>query len=316
MTLSPLIPHGMHHVTAVTADAPANHAFYVGVLGMRMVKKTVNQDDPTAYHLFFADGAGNPGSDLTFFEWPVPPEEPGNRSISRTSLRVPEGSLSWWADYLAAQGIHTTHSQRAGRASLDFADPEGQRLSLIEGGPGGQTWAASVIPAAHQISGLGPSELTLPSLFPTDRVLTRAYGLTAAGTYPDPASAEHTVHVYQMGDGGPHAELHVRIRPDLAPARPGAGGVHHIALRVHDDQYHDWNAKLGSLGLRTSGEVDRHWFQSIYYREPQGILIELATDGPGFGVDEDADKLGEKLVLAPFLEPRRAQIEAGLKPIG
>jgi glyoxalase family protein len=304
----------MHHVTAVTANAPANHAFYVGVLGMRMVKKTVNQDDPSAYHLFFADGAGNPGSDLTFFEWPVPPEEPGNRSISRTSLRVPDGSLAWWADYLAGQGIST--SQRAGRASLDFTDPEGQRLSLIEGGPSGQTWPASVIPAAHQISGLGPSELTLPTLFPTDRVLTRVYGLTAAGTYPDPASAEHTVQVYQMGDGGPHAELHVRIRPDLAPARPGAGGVHHLALRVHDDQYHDWNAKLGSLGLRTSGEVDRHWFQSIYYREPQGILIELATDGPGFGVDEDADKLGEKLVLAPFLEPKRAQIEAALKPVG
>lgn len=316
MTAFPLIPHGMHHVTAVTANAPANHAFYVGVLGMRMVKKTVNQDDPSAYHLFFADGAGNPGSDLTFFEWPVPPETPGNNSISRTSLRVPDGSLTWWADYLAAQGINTTHSQRAGRASLDFTDPEGQRLSLLEGGPSGQTWAASVIPAAHQIAGLGPSELTLPSLFPTDRVLTRVYGLTAAGTYPDPANPAHTIHVYQMAEGGPHAELHVQIRPDLAPARPGAGGVHHIALRVHDDQYHDWNAKLGSLGLRTSGEVDRHWFQSIYYREPQGILIELATDGPGFGVDEDADKLGEKLVLAPFLEPKRAQIEAGLKPVG
>ncbi len=316
MTPSLLIPHGMHHVTAVTANAPANHAFYVGVLGMRMVKKTVNQDDPTAYHLFFADGAGNPGSDLTFFEWPVPPEEPGNRSISRTSLRVPEGSLTWWADYLAAHGVTTSHSQRAGRTSLDFTDPEGQRLSLIEGGPSGQTWAASVIPADHQISGLGPSELTLPTLFSTDRVLTRVYGLTAAGTYPDPESADHAVHVYQMGEGGPHAELHLRIWPGLAPARPGAGGVHHIALRVHDDQYHDWNAKLGSLGLRTSGEVDRHWFQSIYYREPQGILIELATDGPGFGVDEDADKLGEKLVLAPFLEPKRAQIEAGLKPVG
>jgi glyoxalase family protein len=316
MAASLLIPHGMHHVTAVTANAPANHAFYVGVLGMRMVKKTVNQDDPTAYHLFFADGAGNPGSDLTFFEWPVPPEEPGNRSISRTSLRVPEGSLTWWADYLAAHSVTTSHSQRAGRTSLDFTDPEGQRLSLIEGGPSGQTWAASIIPAEHQIFGLGPSELTLPSLFPTDRVLTRAYGLTVTGTYPDPASAEHSVQVYQMGEGGPHAELHVRIRPDLAPARPGAGGVHHIAMRVHDDQYHDWNAKLGSLGLRTSGEVDRHWFQSIYYREPQGILIELATDGPGFGVDEDADKLGEKLVLAPFLEPNRAQIEARLKPVG
>lgn len=315
MTTSPLVPHGLHHVTAVTANAQANLDFYTGVLGMRLVKQTVNQDDVTAYHLFFADGAGSPGSDLTFFEWPVPPEVPGNHSISRTGLRVPEGQLEWWAGHLRGQGLEVVAVTRAGRPHLDFADPEGQRLSLVEGGPQGVTWEGSPIPAEQQILGLGPVELTLPGLFPTERVLTRAFGLHAAGTYPDPENAERTIHVYSMGEGGPHAELHLRLDPSLPPARPGAGGVHHLALRVQDDEYHAWAGRLSGLGLRTSGEVDRHWFHSIYYREPQGILIELATDGPGFAVDEAPAHLGERLVLAPFLEPRRTQIEAGLTPL-
>ncbi|MPY65463.1 ring-cleaving dioxygenase [Deinococcus sp. SDU3-2] len=315
MTTSPLIPHGLHHVTAVTANARANLDFYTRVLGLRLVKKTVNQDDVSAYHLFFADGAGSPGSDLTFFEWPVPPETRGNNSITRTGLRVPEGSLEWWAEHLRGQGLEVTPVTRAGRAHLDFADPEGQRLSLLEGGPAGVPWEGSTVPAEHQILGLGPTELTLPGLFPTERVLTRVYGLGAAGTYPDPEDSSRTIHVYAMGEGGPHAELHLRVDPSLPPARSGAGGVHHLALRVRDEDYHAWAEHLAGLGLRTSGEVDRHWFHSVYYREPQGILIELATDGPGFAVDEDPAHLGETLVLAPFLEPRRAQIEAGLTPL-
>ncbi|WP_104990368.1 ring-cleaving dioxygenase [Deinococcus sp. NW-56] len=315
MTGSPLIPHGLHHVTAVTANARANLDFYTRVLGLRLVKKTVNQDDVSAYHLFFADGAGSPGSDLTFFEWPVPPETRGNNSITRTGLRVPGGSLEWWAGHLRGQGLEVTPVTRAGRPHLDFADPEGQRLSVVGGGPAGVPWEGSPVPAEHQILGLGPSELTLPGLFPTERVLTRVYGLGAAGTYPDPEDPARTIHVYAMGEGGPHAELHLRLDPSLPPARPGAGGVHHLALRVRDEDYHAWAAHLAGLGLRTSGEVDRHWFRSVYYREPQGILIELATDGPGFAVDEDPAHLGETLVLAPFLEPHRAQIEAGLTPL-
>ncbi|KEF35356.1 MULTISPECIES: ring-cleaving dioxygenase [Deinococcus] len=316
MTAHPLIPHGLHHVTAVTANARANLDFYTRVLGLRLVKKTVNQDDVSAYHLFFADGVGSPGSDLTFFEWPVPPEGRGNNSISRTGLRVPAGSLDWWAGHLRGQGLEVTPVTRAGRAHLDFADPEGQRLSLVEGGPAGVTWERSTVPAEHQILGLGPAELTLPGLFPTERVLTRVYGLHAAGAYPDPEDPSRTVHIYAMGEeGGPHAELHLRVAPSLPPARPGAGGVHHLALRVRDEDYPVWAAHLAGLGLRTSGEVDRHWFRSVYFREPQGILIELATDGPGFAVDEDPAHLGETLVLAPFLEPHRAQIEAGLTPL-
>ncbi|WP_221090358.1 ring-cleaving dioxygenase [Deinococcus aquaedulcis] len=310
-----LVPHGLHHVTAVTANARENLRFYTGVLGLRLVKKTVNQDDVTAYHLFYADAEGSPGSDLTFFEWPVPPEQRGNHSISRTSLRVPEGSLDWWQARLEGQGLRVAPVTRAGRLHLDFQDPEGQRLSLVEGGPAGVPWAGSPVPAEHQILGLGPVELTLPNLFPTGRVLEKAYGLHAADTYADPEGEARSIHVYRMGEGGPHAELHLRLDPALPPARPGAGGVHHLALRVPDDQYHAWEAHLRGLGLRTSGEVDRHWFRSIYYREPQGVLIELATDGPGFAVDEDPAHLGETLILAPFLEPRRAQIEAGLTPL-
>ncbi|MFC6659438.1 VOC family protein [Deinococcus multiflagellatus] len=296
---SSLVPHGLHHVTAVTANARENLRFYTGVLGLRLVKKTVNQDDVTAYHLFYADAEGSPGSDLTFFEWPVPPEEPGNHSISRTSLRVPPGSLGWWQARLEGQGLRVTPVTRAGRPHLDFQDPEGQRLSLVEGGPAGVPWADSPVPAEHQLLGLGPVELTLPNLFPTGRVLEKAYGLHAAGTYADPEGEARSIQVYRMGEGGPHAELHLRLDPALPPARPGAGGVHHLALRVADDQYHAWDAHLRGLGLRTSGEVDRHWFRSIYYREPQGVLIELATDGPGFAVDEDPAHLGETLILAP-----------------
>jgi glyoxalase family protein len=314
-----LVPHGLHHLTAVTADAPANLEFYTRVLGMRLVKQTVNQDDVSAYHLFFADGVGSPGSDLTFFEWKLPREVRGNNSISRTSLRVSEASLSWWAGHLNGQGVqHAGPATRGGRPALDFEDPEGQRLSLVADDAHSdppQPWDRSRVPAEHQIRGLGPVELTVPSLSPTNRVLERAYGLVQTGEYPDPEQAEHTVHVFSMGLGGAHAELHLRVRPDLAPARSGAGGVHHVALRVQDEQYHQWTEQLGALGLRSSGEVDRFWFRSLYYREPQGILIELATDGPGFATDEPLETLGQKLVLPPFLEGRRAQIEAGLTPL-
>ncbi|MFC4452682.1 ring-cleaving dioxygenase [Deinococcus sonorensis] len=318
--MTTLIPHGLHHVTAVTANAQANLDFYTRVLGLRMVKQTVNQDDVSAYHLFFADGVGSPGSDLTFFEWRLPRQQRGNNEISRTSLRVAsQESLEWWAAWLKQHGVQAEPiTEILDRPTLRFEDPEGQRLALVvDGGLGdpAHPWDLSPVPAEHQIRGLGPSELTIPSLFPTSQVLSKVYGLTAAGSYPDPESPAHTVHVFQMGEGGAHAELHLRVRPDLKPAQSGAGAVHHLALRVRDEDYRAWHLKLSGLGLRTSGEVDRHWFRSIYFREPQGILIELATDGPGFATDEPLETLGEKVVMAPFLEPHRAQIEAGLTPL-
>lgn len=310
---------GIHHLTAVTADASGNHAFYTGTLGMRLVKKTVNQDDVSAYHLFYADGLASPGSDLTFFDWPVGRERRGTRSISRTGLRVAgEASLAFWTRRLADAGV--THGDivlRDGRATVDFEDPEGQRLSLIDDGGAGEShaWAGSPVPVAHQIRGLGPITLSVPDLAPTDTVLTALMTMTRVRDYETPGHAGSRTHVYSMGPGGPAAELHVAVEPDLPAAGPGAGGVHHVAFRIPDAAYQDWTERLRRLRIPSSGPVDRYYFRSLYFREPNGILFEIATDGPGFAVDEPLETLGERLALPPFLEPRRTEIEAGLAPL-
>ncbi len=312
---------GLHHLTAVTGRASENCTFYTQTLGMRLVKKTVNQDDVRAYHLFYGDGVASPGSDITFFDWPdVPPERRGSHTITRTGLRVrAAASLAWWATRFAEIGVkHGAIMERDGRTVLDFEDFEGQRLTLVEdGGMGdGEPWAASPVPAEHQIRGLGPITLTVTQLAPTDLVLSRALGMEAVRTYANPESPRHTVHVFAMKGTGPAAELHIAVRPDMPVARPGAGGVHHVAFRVPNEAQHKaWEMQLRSLGIQTSGIVDRYYFRSIYFREPNGILFELATDGPGFDVDEPLTTLGERLALPPFLEPRRADIEANLKPL-
>ena len=311
---------GIHHVTAVTADAPGNHAFYTGVLGLRLVKKTVNQDDVSAYHLFYADRAGSPGTDLTFFDWPAPPERRGGHTVTLTGLRVAgEAALDWWRGRLAAAGVTVGEpTVRDGRAVLDFTDREGQRLALVDDGGAGaaQPWDDSPVPAGRQIRGLGPITMTVPDLGATEAVLTQVMSMRRLRDYPDPVSPRHSVHVFAMGEGGAAAELHVAVRPDLPPARPGAGGVHHLAFRTPDDGEHrDWVRRLDGHGVPNSGVIDRFYFRSLYFREPNGILFELATDGPGFDADEPMETLGEKLALPPFLEPRRKEIEAGLKPL-
>ena len=305
--------HGIHHLTAVTAKAPENLAFYTGVLGLRLVKKTVNQDDVRAYHLFYADDAGSPGSDLTFFDWPAARERRGNNSVTRTGLRIPTGSAAWWAAYLEEKDVTAAApAKRDGRIVLDLEDPEGQRLGLVEDEGVAANPVDNPIPPEQQIMGLGPVTLTVPGLFPTDQVLERAYGMTKTRTYTGP---EGETHVFQMAAEGPHGELHLVVRPSLPPHRLGAGGVHHVAFRIRDEDYHDWDAHLSGLGLQTSGEVERYYFRSIYYREPNGVLLELATDGPGFTADEPRETLGQRLSLPPFLESRRAEIEANLKPL-
>ncbi len=311
---------GIHHLTAVSADARANHAFYTRVLGMRLVKRTVNQDDTGAYHLFYADGEARPGTDLTFFEWPVPRERRGRDSVTRTALRVAgEAALAWWAERLAGEGVaHGGVTERDGRRVLDFEDGEGQRLSLVDDGGHGDAapWAKSPVPSEHQIRGLGPITLTVGDRAALERVLAGVMGMRAARDYPDPEASGRVVRVFAMGEGGPGAELHVAERPDLPAARPGAGGVHHVAFRTPDEaQYQAWCDRLRQMRVPSSGPVDRYYFQSLYFREPNGVLFEIATDGPGFATDEPLQRLGERLALPPFLEPRRAGIEAGLKPI-
>jgi len=302
---------GIHHLTAVSAKIRDNHLFFTQSLGMRLVKRSVNQDDVSAYHLFYADAKGTPGTDLTFFDWPVP--------ITRTHLRVAGPSaLAWWAEHLGALGVSFTPVvERDSRLMLDFEDPEGQRLSLIDDGGIGEShpWERSPVPAEHQIRGLGPILLSVPDLRSIDAVLVKAMNMRAVREYAHPENMAHTVHVYEMGDGGPAAELHVAVQPGLATGRQGAGGVHHVAFRTPDADYSRWEDRLRTLGIPNSGEVDRFWFRSLYFREPNGILFEIASDGPGFGVDEDAATLGEKVSLPPFLEPRRTEIVSRLKPI-
>jgi len=309
---------GIHHLTAISAKPRENLAFYTGVLGMRLVKKTVNQDDVSAYHLFYADGKANPGTDLTFFDFPAAPERRGSNSISRTGLRVAgEKSLGYWRDRLKQAGGHTGDvTEVDGRLTLPFEDQEGQRLVLVDDGGAGTAspWEKSPVPAEHQIRGLGPIVLTVHDLSRTALVLTEIMNMRRMRDYA--AHGAH-IHVFAMGEGGPAAELHVIEQKDLQSAQQGAGGVHHVAFRTPDEaQYHAWTARLNELDIRNSGEIDRFYFRSLYFREPNGILFEIATDGPGFASDEPMETLGEKLALPPFLESRRAAIEAGLKPLG
>lgn len=310
---------GIHHLTAITAQAKRNLDFYTRVLGLRLIKKTVNQDDTTAYHLFYGDGVASPGADLTFFDWPREPERRGNRSVHRTGLRVgSEASLEWWKEHLTTNDIASRRMvERAGYMSIDFEDFEGQRFRLlVDPKPGpAHPWEKSPVPAMHQILGLGPISLSVPELKPTEKMLTEVMNMRPVRHYP--ADSHHSeVHVFEMGPGGPAAELQVHVDPEDPMVRQGAGGVHHVAFRTPDhQQFEQWVQRIGETGIRTSGEIYRFYFTSLYFREPSGILFEIATDGPGFTADEPLESLGQRLSLPPFLEGRRAEIEANLKPL-
>jgi len=287
-------------------------------MGMRLVARSVNQDDLTAYHLFYADAIGTPGTDLTFFDWSMPREKRGTNSVIRTTMRVSGmESLEYWRERLTE--LNVTHGgiiERDSRAQIDLEDPEGQRLALIDDGGKGDPstpWDRSTVPAEHQIRGLGPIVMSVPDLRPTDSVLTRVMEMNHVRTYDD---GSHSVHVYQMKGEGQHAELHVAVEPDVPRGRLGAGGVHHVAFRTpNESEYHAWTDRLNSFGVANSGEIDRFYFRSLYFREPGHVLFEIATDGPGFGVDQDLATLGEKVILPPFLESHRESIVANLKPL-
>ena len=305
---------GLHHITAVTGRIADNVAFYSGNLGLRLVKKSVNQDDVSAYHLFYADALGSAGTDMTFFDWArLPKRVPGAGEISASALRVPgREALDWWERRLASSGIgRVERVTRSGRAGIAFEDPEGQRLELVDdgGAPGGTPWERSPVPAANFISGLHGVTLSVADLEPTAWVLEEVLGFRRG---PDDDDAA----VFETGPGGPGAEVRVRALPGLPPAVLGAGGVHHVAFRVPDAAAQEaWRERIAQARVPVTPVVDRFYFKSIYFREPGGILYEIATDGPGFATDEDPEHLGEKLALPPFLEPRRAEIEAGLRPL-
>jgi glyoxalase family protein len=309
---------GLHHVTAISSDIRENYRFYTKVMGMRLVKRSVNQDDVSAYHLFYADAKGTPGTDLTFFDWQMLKEQFGTRSIVRTSLRVMgQETLERWLDVF--QQIELPHGEITeidGRRTLWFEDREGQRLALIDDegkSPAGATWQYSPVEPEYQIRGLGPVMVSVPVIKPTADLLTKVLGMREVRGYPHPENAASRVHVFEMGGGGAHTEVHVAVQPDLPNAQQGAGGVHHVAFRTPDDQYEAWEARLNEMRVPNSGPIDRFWFRSLYLREPNGVLFEIATEGPGFTADEDVVTLGDRIVLPPFLEHQRSMIVSRLK---
>ncbi|WP_186575980.1 ring-cleaving dioxygenase [Aquibacillus kalidii] len=315
---------GIHHVSAITAIAKNNYDFYTRVLGMRLVKKSVNQDDTSMYHLFYADEIGNPGTDLTFFEIiRAGHTYEGNNSISLTSLRVAnDAALQYWKERFVELNIdHQEIMEQFNRKVLYFRDPEGQRLMLVSdetnnGVEAGTPWNKSPIPQDKGITGLGPVKLTVPDPIPTVKVLTETMGFRHVGNYPSLLTDQPAIEVYETGEGGTGAEIHIEHRKDLPKERPGRGSVHHVAFRVENqEELVKWKERIQKLRMPNSGLVDRYYFQSLYFREPNGILFELATDGPGFATDEEVKHLGETVALPPFFEDRREEIEAKLKPL-
>lgn len=312
---------GLHHVTAITGDASLNVAFYTQVLGLHLVKKTVNQDDVSAYHLFYGDDTGSPGTELTFFDWPMAgPQRSGAGTISAIALGVHgREALEWWVQRFESFKVPHEGIQVRGdneKAVVAFRDPEGQLLELVddEGRLKGLPWKGSPVPAAMAIHGLYAVRLTARALDPTARLLTETLGFHQSGTY---LSEQHsTIYVFEVGAGGPGAEVHLDVHPDVPFGRPGIGGVHHVAFRTPDDEEQlQWRQQISRKISQVTPVIDRFYFHSVYFREPGGVLFEIATDGPGFATDEDPAHLGESLALPPFLEPHRQEIEENLRPI-
>jgi glyoxalase family protein len=309
---------GLHHITAVTANARANVAFYTQVLGLRLVKKTVNQDDVSAYHLFYGDAVGSAGTELTFFDWAqAGPNVPGAGTIACSQLRVVDAAaLYWWQQRFREHGVRQNAIEDyAGIQRLPFWDPEGQALALVaaEGTTPYQPWAGCPVPAAHAVRGLHSIVIRVHDVVPSVRLLEAVLGMRAlpvAERSPDAAVAI-TVMAATAGPA-----VYVEANPVFPIGRVGAGGVHHAAFRTADAaEQLRWRERLLSQRVGVSEQIDRFYFQSIYFREPSRILYEIATDGPGFAMDEESAHLGERLALPPFLEARRAQIEAGLQPL-
>ena len=312
--------NGIHHVTAVSGQIGRNLDFYTRQLGLRLVKKSVNQDDVSAYHLFYADKVGSPGTDMTFFDWPqTGPDRRGTDSIVLTAFRVNgRAALDYWVERFVRQDVpHHPVETFAERDVLRFEDPEGQRLLLVDDGGApieGELWDGSDVPVEYALRGFQAVMLSVPALSQMTPILSEILGFNEVQRAPYPGGSEAAI--FAIGEGGPGREIWVLEEPQRQPAWLGAGGVHHVAFRVANDaQQASWHARLRKVGLGVSPVIDRFYFHSIYFRISNGILFEIATDGPGFATDEALDTLGERLALPPFLEDQRAAIEANLKPI-
>jgi len=303
--------NGIHHITVIAGDPRENLDFYTRVLGMRLVKKSVNQDAPDTYHLFYADAVGSPGTDLTFFPWPG--AEPGRIGIGLTievQLAVARGSLEWWSARLAAAGANPRPIEtRFGARALPFTDPHGLALALVEAERLFVAWPGSPVPMEHQVRGLHAARLWQRQLAPTADFLTGVMGMRAS-------AEENGWHRYAVAEGESGMLLEIQERPGEPRGQWGVGTVHHVAWRVADVAEQDaLRAQVERAGRRPTPRIDRFWFESVYFREPGGVLFELATDGPGFERDEPVEHLGERLILPPWLESQRSAIETALPPL-
>lgn len=309
-------PRGLHHVTAIAGNPQRNLDFYEGVLGLRLVKKTVNFDDPGTYHLYYGDAAGNPGTIMTFFPWAFPgaPEgSPGHGQVTVTSFAVPGGSLDYWTQRLQERGVNATSpGTRFGSPVLELRDPDGFKLELVGsagfGGSevGGEVWEDSPVPEEHAIRSFDGVTLSERALGRTESLLTEVLGFRAAGE--DDGRAR-----FEAGGGGAGNRLDILVDPREPVGRMGVGTIHHVAFRVPDEEGHrELREELAALGYGVTPVIDRQYFRSIYFREPGGVLFEIATDPPGFAVDEDPAELGTSLKLPPQHEPRRAELQSRL----
>jgi glyoxalase family protein len=305
---------GIHHVTAICGDPRRNVAFYTDGLGLRLVKKTVNFDDPSTWHLYYGDETGSPGTALTFFAWgKAPPGRNGIGAAAATAFVIPERSLAYWTGRLAERGIpHDGPERRFDQTCVALRDPDGMNLELVatKGARALPARANGPVPEEHAIRGFFGVTLMVNEVGATARVLTDALGFSAVGD-------ENGRHRF-VASGGPVATVvDLRTEPRAAPARQGAGSVHHVAFRAADDASESaMAAAVRELDLRPTDRIDRQYFHSVYFREPGGVLFEIATDAPGFTVDEPKDALGTALKLPPWYEARRAEIEAALPPLG
>jgi glyoxalase family protein len=301
---------GLHHVTAISGDAQENLHFYTDVLGMRLVKRSVNQDAPGTYHLFYADAEGHPGSDLTFFPWPeMAPARSGTGLTMEVALAVPPDTLDYWSERLAANGVTTGAVEtRRGERALPLTDPHGLPVALVETSDPREftAWERSPVPPDRQIRGLHAVRLWERDLALTADFVTGVLGFTALGE-------ENGWHGFAIDDGGSGQLLEIREMPQTSRGAWGTGGIHHVAWRVPDlDAELALRERIAAARRRPTEVIDRFWFKSVYFLEPGGVLFELATDGPGFTADEDLATLGERLVLPPWLEPHRVEIESAL----
>lgn len=307
------VVHGIHHITAFSGDVNENIHFYTEVLGLRMVKKSVNQDAPDVYHLFFADSEGNPGTDLTFFPFPnVSKMKDGFGLVSEVGFAIPNESFEYWLNRLQEYKVQdVAEDARFDERVITFTDPHGLKLALstIKSDKDISIWEKSSVPAEHQLRGFHTVRLKLHTAEPTQQLLTEIMGFRHV-------SNDVTWMRYESGEGGSGTFVELAAFPDEPQGRWGLGGVHHVAWRMKDVETElALRKKVQEVGLQPSPKIDRFWFESVYFQEPNGVVFELATDGPGFGRDEDMDKLGEQLILPPWLEDRRQEIEASLPEI-